>query len=239
MVLSYPFLPADIRKNVMQHDPLVPWSQIDTVLLDMDGTLLDLHFDNHFWLEVIPQKLAEKLNQPLAQTKAYMTAECAKVFGQIQWYCLDFWQEKLDLDIVSAKREIQHLITLREDTIPFLDALKNSGREVVLVTNAHRESLSLKVEMTQLDSHITRLISTHDYGVTKESQLLWQALQQDVPFDPQRTLFVDDSIPILHAAKTFGIAHLLCVDNPDSRKPLRGVTEFPSVVDYRNEIPFI
>ena len=29
------------------------WRDIDTVLLDMDGTLLDLHYDNHFWLEPV------------------------------------------------------------------------------------------------------------------------------------------------------------------------------------------
>ena len=25
--------------------------EVDTILLDMDGTLLDLHYDNHFWME--------------------------------------------------------------------------------------------------------------------------------------------------------------------------------------------
>ncbi|HBT55971.1 MAG TPA: haloacid dehalogenase, partial [Pseudomonas sp.] len=33
---------------------MLNWNAIDTVLLDMDGTLLDLHFDNHFWLEHMP-----------------------------------------------------------------------------------------------------------------------------------------------------------------------------------------
>ena len=33
---------------------MLNWSKIDTVLLDMDGTLLDLHYDSHFWLNVIP-----------------------------------------------------------------------------------------------------------------------------------------------------------------------------------------
>ena len=32
------------------------WRAIDTVLLDMDGTLLDLRFDNYFWLELVPRK---------------------------------------------------------------------------------------------------------------------------------------------------------------------------------------
>ena len=40
-------------------DQVLDWDSIDTVLLDMDGTLLDLHFDNHFWLEFVPHKYAE------------------------------------------------------------------------------------------------------------------------------------------------------------------------------------
>ena len=209
------------------------WKDISTVLLDMDGTLLDLHFDNHFWLEHLPNKIALQRNIPLADAKAYMLAECEQVSGTLSWYCLDYWSEKLDLNIVEAKREIQHLISMREDTLPLLDALKASGREVILVTNAHPDSLSLKVEHTQLYNHINTLISTHEFGVTKESQLLWQQLQQRLGFDPASTLFVDDSLGILQAAKDFGIKHLLAVSNPDSKQKPRDIEEFASVQDFR------
>ncbi len=213
--------------------PLLPWKQIKTVLLDMDGTLLDLHFDNHFWLEHIPAKLAEKRGSDLEATKHYMLDEYKKVMGTLEWYCLDYWAEKLDLDIVEAKRDIEHLISMREDSIPFLDALHQSGREVVLVTNAHPDSLSLKIEHTQLDSHIDTLISTHEFGVTKESQELWQKLQSRLGFDPDSTLFVDDSLAILKAAQDFGIRHLLAVRNPDSKQASREIDEFPATDDYR------
>ncbi|MBT0587864.1 GMP/IMP nucleotidase [Alteromonas oceanisediminis] len=214
--------------------PFLPWKNIDTVLLDMDGTLLDLHFDNHFWIDHLPVKLAEKTGRSVEDCRSQMHAHYERVMGTIDWYCLDYWAEQLDMDIMAAKREVQHLIAMRQDTIPFLDALHDSGRDVILLTNAHPNSLSLKVEHTQLDSHIDRLISTHQYGVTKESQQLWQALHADIKFDPARTLFVDDSLPILTSAKTFGIAHLLAVANPDSQLPIRTITEYPAVSDYRH-----
>ncbi|MDU0353232.1 GMP/IMP nucleotidase [Paraglaciecola aquimarina] len=209
------------------------WNKIDTVLLDMDGTLLDLHFDNHFWLQHLPKKLAALHKIPIEQAKLQMADEYEKVIGTIDWYCLDFWARKLNLDIVAAKKEVEHLISMRDDTLPFLDALKASGREVILVTNAHPDSLSLKVEHTQLDEHIDLLISTHEFGVTKESQLLWQKLQQRVGFASQHTLFVDDSLGILQAAKDFGIKHLLAVSNPDSKQPVKKIDDFPSIQDYR------
>lgn len=213
--------------------PILPWQEIDTVLLDMDGTLLDLHFDNHFWLEHLPAKLAVKRAITHEEAKQYVRDEYEKVIGTIHWYCLDFWADKLDLDIVEAKREIDHLIQMREDTIPFLDALHDSGRKVFLVTNAHPDSLSLKIERTQLDNHIDTLISTHEFGVTKESQLLWQKLQERLGFNPTHTLFVDDSLTILSAAQEFGIKHLLAVENPDSKLPSRDIEEFESIEDYR------
>ena len=213
--------------------PNLNWSQIDTVLLDMDGTLLDLHFDNHFWIEHLPKKLAEKSGRSVQECREEMLAHYERITGQIEWYCLDYWADYLQMDIVAAKREVEHLISMREDTIPFLDTLKRSGREVILVTNAHPGSLSLKVEHTQLDSHIDQLISTHIFGVTKESQVLWQKLQQKLAFNPGKTLFVDDSLTILQAAKDFGIGHLLAVENPDSQLPHRTIEQFESVSDYR------
>ena len=199
----------------------------------MDGTLLDLHFDNHFWLEHLPKKLAEKHNISLQTAKDMMAVECEQVMGTLSWYCLDFWADKLDIDILEAKREIEHLISMREDSLPFIDALKSSGREVILVTNAHPDSLSLKVEHTQLDNHIDQLISTHEFAVTKESQVLWQRIQAKLGFDPQHTLFVDDSLGILKAAQDFGIKHLLAVSNPDSKQPAKDISDFPSIQDYR------
>lgn len=212
---------------------MLNWQNIDTVLLDMDGTLLDLHFDNHFWLEHTPKAYAQVHDMPLEQAKVYLKEQNDAVYGQLEWYCLDYWQRELQLPIVDLKREIQHLIQLREDTIPFLDALKNANKQVVLVTNAHPDSLSLKVERTQLDSHIDHLISCHQFGASKESQSLWTQLQQHLNFDPARTLFVDDSERILHSAKEFGIQHLLAVANPDSKRAAVPINGFVNVTDYR------
>jgi len=211
---------------------MLEWSQISTVLLDMDGTILDLHFDNHFWLEFLPEQLAKKQGVSIDEAKKELVEHYQQVQGTISWYCLDYWQEKTALPITALKREIQHLIQLRDDAHDFLVALKKSGREVILVTNAHPDSLSLKIERTALDKYFDTLYSTHQFGVTKESQLLWQKLQKHQGFDPKKTLFVDDSLPILASAEQFGIQHLLAVANPDSQQPARNIEQYNAITDF-------
>ena len=217
--------------------PMLNWSNIDTVLLDMDGTLLDLHFDNHFFLEVVPRAHAKRQGLSLEAARADILDRYEAVMGQIQWYCLDYWQEQLQLPIMELKREIQHLISIRDDVPDFLQALRKSGKQLILLTNAHPDSLSLKIERTQFDQYLDKLVSTHEYGVSKESQLLWQQVEKDLGFDKSRTLFVDDSLSVLAAAKGFGIGHLLAVANPDSQQPEKQISDYLSVSDYRTLLP--
>ncbi len=211
---------------------MLDWSEIKTVLLDMDGTILDLHYDNHFWLEHLPKRYAQQKQISFEQAQQDLTSHYEKVSGTIAWYCLDYWAEQTNLPINDLKREVQHLIRLRDDAHDFLTSLRNTGREVILVTNAHPDSLSLKIEQTQLDRYFDKLYSTHEFGATKESQVLWQRLQNKQPFDVQRTLFVDDNLDILQSAQTFGIKHLLAVANPDSKKNSRTITQFPAIEDF-------
>lgn len=212
---------------------MLDWSNISTVLLDMDGTILDLHFDNHFWLHHLPKRYSESEGISLKSAQKKLLEHYEKVAGTIDWYCLDYWADKTNLPITELKKEVQHLIQLRDDAHDFLVALKESGREVILVTNAHPGSLSLKIERTQLDKYFDALYSTHEFGVTKESQLLWERLKAKQPFELSKTLFVDDSLNILDSAKTFGIQHLLAVANPDSKLPDREISQYHSVTNFK------
>ncbi|MCJ8293035.1 MAG: GMP/IMP nucleotidase [Colwellia sp.] len=210
----------------------INWSEISTVLIDMDGTILDLHFDNHFWLEHLPLRYSEKMSISLEAAKAKLKADYLAVVGTIEWYCLDYWSEQTQMPIKELKREIQHLIQLRSDAKDFLLALRASGKDIVMVTNAHPEALSLKIERTQLDQYFDTLYSTHEFGVSKESQLLWQRLQDKHGFDCDSTLFIDDSIEILKSAQQYGIKHLLAIANPDSKKAATVITDFPAITNY-------
>ncbi len=215
---------------------MIDWAQIDTVFLDMDGTLLDLHFDNHFWREHMPRRYAEYHGLDEAIARERLAQHYDRHAGTLNWYCIDFWSSELALDVVHLKEEVVHLIAVRPDVPAFLQALRASGRRVVMVTNAHPKSLGLKMRETRIDAWFDALISSHRLGLPKEHPDFWAALQTVEAYDPRRTLFVDDSLPVLESAKAYGIAHLLAVCNPDSKQPhkdsgpFRGITSFAEVM---------
>ena len=212
----------------------LPWGDIDTVLLDMDGTLLDLHYDNHFWLEHLPQRYAELHGISRAMADLELTPLFERNAGQLQWYCLDFWSTELKIPVRELKLETANLIALRPDADTFLAAIRQAGKRVIMITNAHRDSLSLKMERIELAPYFERLISSHDYGFPKESPAFWHALQADIGFDPTRSLFIDDTLRILRSARDFGVAHLLAVKQPDSKKGPKDTEEFTALGDYRD-----
>jgi HAD superfamily hydrolase (TIGR01509 family) len=217
--------------------PRLPWAGIDTVLLDMDGTLLDLHYDNHFWQVYVPEKFAERHGLPPEEAHAECFRRYNDKAGTLQWYCVDYWTEQLELDIVRLKEELAHLIAVHPDVTEFLAALKAAGKRVVLVTNAHRKSLNLKMERTGLAIHFDALHVSHEYGLAKEEPAFWGALRAAEPFDPTRTLLVDDSLPVLRSARSYGIAHLRAVLRPDTRLPDKDVGEFTAIRRFSDILP--
>lgn len=204
----------------------LPWETIDTVLLDMDGTLLDLHFDNVFWLDYMPQYYADKNGLSRAAADAYLQPLMASYSGQLNWYCVEFWSKTLDLPIKQMKRDTAHLINLRANSEQFLLALNKAGKHTVLVTNAHRDSLHIKLEKVHLEPLLDIIVSSHDYGYPKEDQRFWESLSQQVDFQPERSLFIDDSLPVLRSAQRYGIGHLRAVLQPDSQGPQKNCEEF-------------
>ncbi len=214
---------------------LLPWSEIETVLLDMDGTLLDLHFDNYFWLEYLPRCYSDVYNVSYAQAKALIDKECKKVQGTLDWYCLDYWTKLLGLPIIELKQDIADRIQWRKNAELFLARINEMGKQVVLITNAHPSSLALKRSKVDLDLWFDVMLSSHNYGYPKECQAFWEHLQQEIGFNPETTLFIDDSLTVLKSAQKYKIKYIYTVLEPDTRqKPQKNELEFKIIKDYAN-----
>ncbi|MEH6627441.1 MAG: GMP/IMP nucleotidase [Motiliproteus sp.] len=214
---------------------MLDWNTIDIVLLDMDGTLLDLHYDSYFWLEHLPVRYAQHHDMEPEQARKHLLERIIAEQGTLNWYCVDYWSKELGVDIGALKREIQHKVAFRPHVEDFLQALRKRGIASVIVTNAHQKSLSMKLERTGLDKQVDKIVCSHDFGLPKEDVQFWHRLQGVVPFDPETTLLIDDSLPVLRSAQQYGIRQLLTVLQPDSQQQRREIEEFIGI-DHFDEI---
>lgn len=200
---------------------MIDWTRADTVFLDMDGTLLDLHFDNHFWLEHLPLRYAEHRRLSTDQARTEILSMINALRGTLNWYCTDYWSEQLQLDVTRLKAEVGDRIGFRPQAPEFLATLRRSGKRATILTNCHPDPLRLKLDRTGLESMVDDVISSHQLGAAKEDQAFWHALSQRTRYQPERSLMVDDSIPVLESARRAGIGQCLAILAPDSQQPPR------------------
>lgn len=205
------------------------WDAIDTVLLDLDGTLLDLAFDNRFWRECVPAAWAQARAIALNQAHELLAPRFRACEGTLDWYCIDYWSRELQLDIAALKHAEAHRIRWLPGAREFLSRVRTLGKRLVLLTNAHPTTLAIKDARTQVIGCFDVAFSSHSFGAPKEHAHFWRALSDAEAFDASRSLFVDDSLPVLRAARAAGIGTVYAVRRPDSSRDARIQQEFPAV----------
>ncbi|HMH26968.1 MAG TPA: GMP/IMP nucleotidase [Steroidobacteraceae bacterium] len=213
----------------MDASSAVDWKSVDTVLLDMDGTLLDLRFDNWFWGTLVPNRYAAAHGMSEAQSHEHLALKFKNVAHTLQWYCIDYWTRELKLDIPALKRETMPRVGFLPGAEVFLQKLRASGKRVVLVTNSHPTTLAIKNERVALTQYFDACYSSQPFDAPKEDAAFWPRLAAREEFSRQRTLFIDDSLRVLQCARDYGIAHLRAVRRPDSGAPPQATEDFAAI----------
>ena len=214
-------------------EPAFTWEEIDIVLLDMDGTLLDKHFDDYFWIQFVPENYALKYEVSIEEAKEKLHAMFRALEGTLDWTDLDYWSRELGLDIPTLKHQVDHLIQIHPYVIDFLKYCHGLGKQVHLVTNAHSKTLNLKMGKTALGGYFNRIVCAEEVGLAKEEPLFWEKLQAIIPFQRERTMLADDTEAVLASADRYGIKHLIYVARPSSMAEIRYSPTYPSIVYFK------
>ncbi|MBE9519517.1 MAG: HAD-IA family hydrolase [Proteobacteria bacterium] len=212
------------------------WEDIDTILLDMDGTLLDKHFDDFFWEHYVPEIYAENNDLTPLEARKELLARYKSIEGTLAWTDLDYWSRELGLDIPALKLKIDHLIQVHPYVIDFLQYCRRLKKNVHLVTNAHSKTLDIKMQKTAIGKYFDRIICSEEVGLPKEDPEFWQKLETLLGFDKGRTLLADDNENVLQAARTYGMGVLIYVARPSSRAEIHYSADFPCIVYFKELI---
>lgn len=213
------------------------WAKIDLVMLDMDGTLLDRHFDDYFWEHFVPDVYARNNRLSSSEARQRLLKKYQAREGTLAWTDLDFWSDELGLDIPSLKMQVDHLIAIHPYVLVFLEYCRKQGKVIWLVTNAHSKTLEIKMGKTALQDHFDRLVCAEEVGVAKEDAGFWQRLQMVQKYNPRRTLLVDDTEKVLRSAAQGGIEYLIHVARPSSRAAVLPSQHFASISYFQELIP--
>lgn len=190
-------------------------------MLDMDGTILDLAFDNFMWLTHVPEQYAVRHAIDPDEARSRLYAKFGEMQGRLEWYCLDHWSECLDLDIAGLHRAQNHRIGYLPGAEGFLKTIRERDIRLLLVTNSHLETLEIKDEVTGITQHFDGIYSSHSFGVPKERREFWEGLRETEQFDPETTLFIDDTAAVLDSARDYGVSMLLEITHPDTSREER------------------
>jgi len=199
----------------------IDWRSIDDVLLDMDGTLLDLHYDATFWLNNVHSIVANLTGEPEHVIQERFHRELKKHEGTLAWYCTDYWADFFGIDLIEAKQQLAHLIRFRPHAKQFLNLLNSLPLRTLIATNAHPDVIQLKLNVVPLEDMVDGIVSSHQYGVAKEHPDFWRALFDEYAINPDRALFMDDSSKVLDAADRAGVREVVEIRHPNLSEPPR------------------
>lgn len=231
-ILYFP-LKAVHTTRIMKLD----WNHIETVLLDMDGTILDRHFDDHFWLEHLPGRWAVQHKVPLKQAKEHLYSLFRSKEQTLNWTDLDYWSERLGMDVPQLKMEVEHLIAVHPGVVEFLLYCRQQGKQLWLVTNAHSKTIAIKLKKTKVGPYFDGIISAHQVGVPKEDPSFWERLHGFVNYDPARTLLGEDTEANLETARLYGIGYLIYICRYSSTISPAPSNNFTSIDYFTRLIP--
>jgi putative hydrolase of the HAD superfamily len=211
---------------------LISFKEIEHVLLDMDGTLLDRYFDDYFWEHLVPERYAEKHKITFGNAREQLFKRYKAHEGTLNWTDIDFWSKELDLDILALKEQIRHLIEVHTHVEDFLRMLRSWKIKTFIVTNAHYKVLDMKLKKTDLGKFLTGAITSFEIGFPKEDIDFWRIAEQRLGFQKEKTMLVDDTLEVLKTAKKYGIKLLIYKAKSNSRiKPLPS-SEFKTILDF-------
>lgn len=213
------------------------WTRVRWVLLDMDGTLLDLAFDNFIWRQAVPTRYAQARGIALEDARRELEPRFMAVAHTLPWYDMDYWSEVTGVDLAALHEEFRDRIRVLDGTVAFLDAVRASGRPLWLATNAHPDSWKPKLAQTGLAHYFENIVSSHDMRAPKEDARYWMNLRELHPFEPQEALFADDSLPVLDSARAFGIGQIVAMHHPDTTAPRKHFEAYYSVARLNELLP--
>lgn len=201
------------------------------MLIDMDGVILDNTYDNNFWQNQIPAVIAKNKGISFDDAKRLAIQIFNFKKNTKDWYDIDYWSNMLNVDIEAEKRSSLSFdrIKLYEGVTETLNKLKNRYR-LLLITNAHRKTLNIKLEKYDLAPYFENMLCAHELHYVKENVQLWYMLRSKFQLNYTKTVLIEDTINNINIGLSAGISRAIYLGD-ENYQPSEKIIKLSSIND--------
>ena len=189
---------------------------IENIIFDLGGVLLDIDYN-------LTRAAFEKLGVTHFN-EMYSQANADKLFQKLETGNIDEEEFYLELNRSTgmnlSSEKIKEawnamLLTFREDSLQFLDQLKGKYK-IFLLSNTNKihhtsfyKLYHQKKRSKKFEEYFDKAFYSFEIGLRKPDEECYEWVLKNLNINPQKTLFIDDSINNIEGAKKVGIQTLI------------------------------
>lgn len=185
------------------------------ISFDLDGTLVDMNFDDIIWQKEIPSSFAKKNNVSFEEARKIVFSEYYKALfieKTRRWTDVEFWFERFDLGSVEDMlREAEKHVIIYEDTLEILKYLKEKYK-LIIISNAHLKFIDVKLRREGLRDYFDKIISAPEELGMNKNKSIFLTVADLLGVKPSEMVHVGDSIQSDFDAATIAGLNAILID---------------------------
>ena len=191
---------------------------IKIISFDVDGTLVDLEYNDLVWFKEIPELVAKKKKISFEESLKLVKEEYSKL-GEynLNWYDIKYWISYFDLEVSYKKilEKYESQVKIFPDVIPTLKELRKDF--ILIVTTAMpREFLIPK--MKKLEPYFkTSFSALSDFKELKNSEIYFK-ICKILNVYPEQIMHIGDQWEFDYLAACKAGLNALYLDRSNTRK---------------------
>jgi len=162
------------------------------ISFDVDGTLVDLEYNDLIWFKEIPELVAKKKKVSFERSLKFVCEEYAKLGEHnLNWYDINYWISYFGIEISPDKifEKYEPQVKIYPEVIPLLEELKKKYI-LIVITAMPREFLIPK--MKNLEKYFKFSFSAlSDFKELKNSEI-YSKISKALNVHPEQILHIGD-----------------------------------------------
>ena len=215
---------------------MVKLNSTTAILSDLDGVILDQHYDRKFWQSWLPEHVANQTNQSIEKIQIEIQLKIDGQKGTLNWYDLNYWDDLLDVDCMEIIKEQEEKPSFLEGSLEALQELSTLKNPKHILTNGDPRLQEYKAEARNFLQFFDSIFYSMHAGYPKEKKEFWTLARHNLNLDFEDSIFIDDDFKVVTIAVKAGVKRVIWITPGKNRILQNGIETFSSLADLVSTI---